>query len=203
MTIYLVRHAQTEANKNGIIQGQMNTEITEEGLEIARKMASSFSNSKVTSIFSSPIKRAFKTAELIGEAAGINKENIITDARLMEIDLAPWVYKKIAGLDQSDLPSSYKTYKSDPTKFAPLYGESLYDVRNRVSEFYKCLVSSSGFDDRIVVVSHSVAIRTLLSFIEGKDIDCIWGYHIPPASISLVIFDGEKSALDKIGLTSL
>lgn len=198
MKIFFVRHAQTIANRDGIIQGQMNTSITEEGLERAKKMAVNFKNINIDAFYSSPIERAMITARFIADASGFKKEKIITNPFLKEINLEPWVYRKISELDYSDTASSYKTYKNNPSLFVPLSGESVYDVRKRMSLVYEQILSVNEKSDIVVVVSHSMAIRTLLTYIEEKDIDSVWEYHILPLSIIEIDYNGKKSKLIKI-----
>ena len=204
MTIYIVRHAQTEANKNGIIQGQMNTEITPEGLAKAKFMAQSFKNKNVDKIFSSPLRRAYITASLIAEETGVDNQTIIVDSKLKEINLEPWIYKRISDLNDNDEPSSYKTYKTKPSEFVPVSGESINDVKQRMVIAYNQIIMSCQSNDTVVIVSHSMAIRTLLSDIENKGIDNVWAYHIPPASITKIIYNVNKgSSIISVGMDRL
>jgi len=68
--IYLVRHGQDQDNSNGILNGQRDTELTEIGFEQAGKLTETIkeSNLEVTKIYSSPLKRAFRTAEIVAKA---------------------------------------------------------------------------------------------------------------------------------------
>ena len=68
--IYLVRHGQDQDNSKGILNGQRDTELTEIGLEQAGKLTETIkeSNLEVTKIYSSPLKRAFRTAEIVAKA---------------------------------------------------------------------------------------------------------------------------------------
>ena len=184
MILYLVRHAQTIANQNSIIQGQSDAMITDEGMKNAGIMAKYFINKQITKIYSSPLGRAYQTACLIADACNIFKENIILDSRLMEIDLKPWVHKRIDDIDKSNNLSSYKTYKTHPAVFRPVSGEDLYDVRLRTSEMYHSIIRNCSSDDNIVIISHAVAIRALLIYLENKSIDCVWSYSIPSASVT-------------------
>lgn len=199
MIVYIVRHAQTEANIHSIIQGQSDTEITVEGMTMAKAMSRYFSDKNITKIYSSPIKRAFITACLIADVCQITVENIALDDRLMEINLKPWAYKKIDDLDSSDSRSSYKTYKFKPSKFQPLSGESLFDVKERMSKTFEWIIQGCCNDDNIVIVSHSVAIRTLLTYFEKKTIDHIWSYNIPPVSVTEVNLSNDGLSVVEIG----
>ncbi len=64
-TLYIVRHGTTEWNAKGLIQGHMDSPLTEEGKEIARNLAKKFKNIKFDKIYSSDLLRAQKTAEII------------------------------------------------------------------------------------------------------------------------------------------
>lgn len=202
MNIYIVRHAQTEANKYAVIQGQSNTEITPEGLACAKKMAKSFSDKQITKIYTSPIKRAHVTAGLIADSCGISPNKIITDERLMEIDLKPWALKRIKELDASDDVSSYKTYKSNPSAFQPHSGENFFDVKSRMVEVFADIVKDCFEDDNIVIVSHSVAIRTLLIGLEEKPIELIWSYDLKPVSVTTVQVSQGEIELVEVGNTN-
>jgi len=64
-TLYLVRHGETEWNKNGIIQGQSDSPMTKEGLKQVEQTAQELKNIHFDAIFSSDLHRAQKTAKTI------------------------------------------------------------------------------------------------------------------------------------------
>lgn len=64
-TFYLVRHGETNWNKNRIIQGQKDTELNERGVEEAIAIAEKFQSVKLDLAFSSDLLRAKRTAEII------------------------------------------------------------------------------------------------------------------------------------------
>ena len=64
-TLYLVRHGETEWNKNGIIQGQLDSPLTNEGLSQVKQTAQELKDIHFDAIFSSDLHRAQKTAEII------------------------------------------------------------------------------------------------------------------------------------------
>ena len=199
MKIYIVRHAKTDANTKKYIQGQQDSAITDEGLVNAKKMAEFFKDVKIDKMFVSPIGRTRRTAELIAEASGFDKSLQRFDDRLMEIDLEPWVYKKIAEIDHSDAPSSYKTYREHPDKFIPLGGEDVYAVQKRTGSAFEDIIAASDSDDVVVIVSHSMAIRSMLTYIENKGVAEVWSYDIPPVSITEVNYDGHNTEVECIG----
>ncbi|MCX6742843.1 MAG: histidine phosphatase family protein [Candidatus Parcubacteria bacterium] len=64
-TLYLVRHGETEWNKNGIIQGQLDSPLTNEGLSQVKQTAQELKDIHFDAIFSSDLHRAQKSAEII------------------------------------------------------------------------------------------------------------------------------------------
>ena len=64
-TLYLVRHGETEWNKNGIIQGQLDSPLTNEGLSQVKQTALELKDIYFDAIFSSDLHRAQKTAEIM------------------------------------------------------------------------------------------------------------------------------------------
>lgn len=67
MNLYIVRHCQTDANKNGVFQGRADMPLNEEGKKQAVELAKKFKNIKIDYILSSPLKRAIETANHISE----------------------------------------------------------------------------------------------------------------------------------------
>jgi probable phosphoglycerate mutase len=70
-TLGLIRHGSTEWNKLGKLQGQLDTELTDEGRAQARLLGMRLQNEAWTGILSSDLSRARETAEIISELSGI------------------------------------------------------------------------------------------------------------------------------------
>ncbi|MEH6890204.1 histidine phosphatase family protein [Bacillus sp. JJ864] len=79
--IYVVRHGQTDLNREGRLQGRAGLSLNEHGVEQAKRLRDKLKNIKFDYVFSSPQERAIQTAEI---ATGIKA---ITDERLDVFDL--------------------------------------------------------------------------------------------------------------------
>ncbi|KYG27160.1 histidine phosphatase family protein [Bacillus gaemokensis] len=79
--IYVIRHGQTDLNKEGRLQGRLGLPLNEYGIEQAERLRDKFKNIKFDYVFSSPQERAIQTAEI---ATGIKA---IIDTRLEVFDL--------------------------------------------------------------------------------------------------------------------
>ena len=83
MKIYLVRHPETIANRDGIVYGWMDYPYTEVGQEMARRIPSYFRGLEIDAVYSSPLGRARRLAEGIGQETG---RSVQTDDRLKEMN---------------------------------------------------------------------------------------------------------------------
>lgn len=198
LNIYLVRHAQTEANKQHILQGQTDTAITDNGYIHTKKTADFFKDKDISAIYSSPLGRTAQTSEMICDAIGMGKDKIIFLDELMEIDLKPWVNKPINEISANETISGYIVYRKNPLAFQASEGENFIDVQNRVVRAYNYIINNNT-NANIVIVSHSVAIRTLLLYLENKNFDQVWSYSVNPASVSKITNSNGKSKIEFIG----
>ena len=82
MKLYIIRHGETYWNIEGRLQGRTDIELTPSGISIADRSSQGMKNIRFDYIFSSPLKRAYKTAEIIRRDRSIP---IITDNRLIEV----------------------------------------------------------------------------------------------------------------------
>ncbi len=85
--IYIIRHAKSIANENGLFGGITDYELSKEGLKQAENLSLRLKNYEIDSIYSSPLKRAIQTIK--PTAIMKNKEVIIIDD-LREINVGTW-----------------------------------------------------------------------------------------------------------------
>lgn len=120
--IYFVRHGQTDWNKELKIQGQHDIELNEQGIEEAEQLAEKLSEVSFDVAFSSPLKRALKTAEAVYHG------KIIADIRLAERQFGSLEGKR---LDDD----TFKRLWSLTEEFDLPGTENLKDVFSRVESF--------------------------------------------------------------------
>ena len=83
LTVYLVRHGETEWNRDGRCQGVTDIALTEKGIQQAEALGQVFSEKQISCILSSPLQRAHDTAARIAQPHGLAIE---TAAALQEWD---------------------------------------------------------------------------------------------------------------------
>jgi probable phosphoglycerate mutase len=147
MILYLVRHGETTKNKYGLVQGQTECDLSNKGIEDAKKLVPLVKDIKVDVVISSPLKRALDTAKIITEG----KYPINTDDRIIERD---WGLCEGASIDEVDTVKCWNFYENtDDNKI-----EKVQDLMNRISEFIEDIKEKYS-DKKVLVVSHSAVLR--------------------------------------------
>ena len=174
--LFLIRHGETNWNKEGKIQGISDIELNENGIRQAVKTAEILANYNWDFIYSSPLKRASKTARIISEATGVS--GIRKAKELIEFN-----FGKTEGMDILSRKEKY------PDRALIPEAESIEDFRFRIR---KCLSSISNRHEskRIIIVSHACLIMEALDIfsygvINGRKI------RLKNLSISLLTHDFE------------
>ena len=159
--LYLVRHGETDFNKQGIVQGRgVDSPLNETGLAQAAALAKRFVANPVDAIYSSPLQRALQTAQSVAQQIGINE--IPTDPGLEEMS-----WGVFEGQPQSEeLSSAFEEMKqrwhNGEHDYAVEKGETLRQVQTRgVAAIDRILEQSSG--KRVLVVAHGRFLRILLA----------------------------------------
>lgn len=166
-TINYYRHGETVWNKEGRLQGWLNSELTTKGIEQAMSV-----NWNPQIVFSSDLKRAVLTARLMFPDHTIHKND-----RLREINLGHWQGSYIKDLQQDE---QYYCYLNTPHLFLNTTQESFEDVTERMLVFHEYLLQLPY--ERIAVVSHGVAIACLITALHKQPYNQLWGYMLNGAT---------------------
>ena len=174
MKLYFIRHGQTDWNIVKRLQGATDIPLNENGEELARKTGEGMKNIPFDLIYTSPLKRAYRTAELV---RGDRDIPIILEERLREICFGDYegLISKSEGYSIPDLEFSNFFKKPESYKIPP-NGEALESLLKRTGEFLEELKSKDELQDKTILISsHGAAVRALLSNIEKCDIAHFWG----------------------------
>lgn len=152
----LVRHGQTDWNRQEIIQGREDNPLNALGRRQAEESAAFLSQEEWDVIVASPLSRAVDTASYIAEACGIGSESIVQDERFIEREFGDASGKPVKGI--------YEAVQADDQERIPGL-ESEDEMRARVLEGMQHLVDTHP-GRRIIVVCHSHAIKAALSAVD-------------------------------------
>lgn len=165
-TIYLVRHCEAMGNINRIFQGHTDEEISDNGLLQLEKLAERFRDIHLDALYSSPLKRAYRTAEAVNR---YHQLPIHTDERLIEINGGHWEEKPWEALPEL-YPDEWAAWSCRPWSFAPQNGEPMRAVYARMAEVLSAIAEDHP-GETVGVASHGCAIRNALCWASGRPIE--------------------------------
>jgi broad specificity phosphatase PhoE len=184
LKIYLIRHGETDFNKQGKEWGQpAETSLNEIGIKQSEKLAQKIKDIKFNKLFSSDLKRSLQTTGIVSKAVGIP---IIKDKRLREYDPGEadpssekWIeeYKRLLNLGMS---------KYD---IRPFGGENIWDLIKRVKSFLDDLEKDKG---TIAIISHSGVNSTLINLSQGREKDHFLNIKQDSTCINVLNFENMK-----------
>ncbi len=177
MELYMVRHGQTDWNKNRLLQGRSDTVLNEKGRNDARKLREELVDIPFTKIYTSPLKRAYETACLATTGRDIP---LTEEERITEISFGEYEGLSYRG-EGSNVPDpQFHNFFDAPHLYqAPPGGESIGQLLARTGEFLNECCSVEAEDAVILISTHGAAMSALLSHIEGRSLKSFWGKGVP------------------------
>ena len=159
-TILLARHGETDWNRENRFQGHADPPLNETGRAQAAELAAALANEPLAAVYSSPLRRAFETAQIVGAPHGL--EPVPVDA-LREVDVGSW-----QGLTRAEIEERF------PEQFARWLdyeqgwddGESYDEMGQRVlAALLELAATHEG--ERILAVSHGGPVRAAYAVADG------------------------------------
>lgn len=187
MKLFILRHGTTDWNARRRIQGSTDIPLDEKGEEIARMTGEALLRQGVRfdTVFSSPLIRAVRTAELVSPGSVIH-----TDPRLRELRFGPFEGRSVPELTQEE-HCPFRYFHSHPEKYdeavlpletnEPEKGyESLSSLLHRAGDFMKSVIeplAAKAPEETCVLISgHGALNRALIMYIHGStDMKGFWG----------------------------
>lgn len=168
MKLYIIRHGETDWNKEGKPQGQTDIELNEHGLSLAELTSDGLKDVSIDYIFSSPLKRAYKTAEILRRDRNIE---IVCDERLKEVSFGP--------MEGSTKPEpELKNFFNDPEAYrAPKGAESFEDLICRTNDFLKEKIYPLAKENpkaTVLISGHGAMNKALMLNLKRLSLKDIW-----------------------------
>jgi probable phosphoglycerate mutase len=183
MRILLARHGETAWNAEGRYQGQEDIALSPVGEAQARALGERLRDVRIDRAVASPLKRAFRTAELaLGEA---RHDLLSADPGLMEIAHGDWeglLASEIRARDGERLHA----WRHTPHEVLMPQGESLQHVLDRAWPALRHATDGLREDDTLLVVAHDAVNRVLLCRILGIPLAKLWGFRQAPTTLNLL-----------------
>jgi broad specificity phosphatase PhoE len=183
----LVRHGKTLSNAGKIYAGRSPEPLTEDGAGEAEELGRKLRHLPVGAVYSSPVRRAVQTAEIIAAPQGLP---VTIEPSLTEILLGPW---KGLSEDQveKEYPEEYAMWQTSPSQVKIADRETLKEVQARAIDAIGRILAG-GEKGEILAVTHVAVIRCLTLHFHGRDLDDYKKIAVPNLSIHTLKFDGNS-----------
>ena len=188
MNVYLLRHGETAANKEGRIQGRIDIPLNDYGIELAEVTRDGIQKEGIRfdKIYSSPLIRAVQTATIV--RGDREPHQIILDDRIMEMAFGKGESLFIKDIKEKPEHVNLKNCFSAPSKYIAKDGaESYEEILARAKDFLENEIKPlEGTCKNVLAVCHGAMIRALLLNVNGWDIDRYWEIHQPNCCMNLL-----------------
>ncbi len=186
MKIYLIRHGETDWNLQGRFQGREDIPLNETGILQARRCGLALQGEEFKAIITSPLCRAKKTAEIIGEY--INLPRVIVEEGITERD-----FSKVSGMTPKEREAFYASGEVDDKEPWELLCNRMIANLHKYAEQYS--------NSNIIMVSHGASINSVLSALSsgrtgtGKII-------LKNTCINIIYYEAGKLRLGQYNMTA-
>ena len=200
--IILVRHGETDWNKQGRFQGQIDIPLNQNGKFQAKAASKFLKNNTIQKAFSSSLSRPKETAQIIlNEHPGV--EISLKDS-LKEISHGEWEGKLESEIS-SDWPDLLKTWKTSPEKVQMPDGENITEVSIRSISGWNEICKDLKNEETALVVAHDAVNKTILCHLLGLMPSKIWMIKQGNGGITVIDLseeEGQPAQITCLNITS-
>jgi probable phosphoglycerate mutase len=191
-TIVLVRHGETDWNRENRFQGHADTQLNDAGREQARSLARDLEHERFHFVYSSPLLRAYETALILAASLDLEVE---TADELMEVDVGSW-----SGLTRTDIEARFPDGFNRWLEYGHGWddGESYEELGARVVSGLVRIAAAHPLGN-VLAVTHGGPIRSALAAAAGVPFDeARRSIHVVAncAVVRLAVQDGELEQVD-------
>jgi probable phosphoglycerate mutase len=158
----IIRHARTQWNDLGRIQGQDDSPLTPDGVLAAREWANSLAGYGFQALYASPLGRAMHTARLLGQTMGLHP---VAESGLKEQAFGEWTGRLVSELRGT---GQLGPQEALGWAFSPPGGEDRCSVLTRAWNSLTAIAARHP-GQSVLVVTHEGVIRAVLYALMGRD----------------------------------
>jgi broad specificity phosphatase PhoE len=194
--LILARHGETAWNVEEVFRGQIDLELNQTGIRQAELLAEYLSGQKIEAVYSSPLKRALKTAEAVAHRHQLEVE---VSPGLIDGNFGQW-----QGLSLREVKEKYKKlyqqWAESPQLIKIPSGESLDVVRERALKVVNGVTAKHT--GTVVLVSHRVVIKVLVCALLGLDNSHFWNIKQDVGGTTFFNYENGRFVLTRHNDTS-
>lgn len=179
MNIYLIRHT-TPKVEQGTCYGQTDLDVEENFEQEVQLISRYIPDFNQIKYYSSPLKRCLKLAEKL------NKDNLVVDARLKELNFGDWEMKKWQEIEENEFTNWRRNFIQQPTP----NGEAHIHLHHRATEFWKELTEKTY--TQVGIVTHYGILQALLAHLLHIPLEKSFRLDLAYGAVIRVILQGEN-----------
>ena len=165
--LYLFRHGETDWNKEGRIQCCIDIELNENGLKQAKINAKNLKDKGIEHVYASPLKRAYKTGEILADEIGAGIEIVEDLKELIGGDCEGLTRQQIIERIGEENYELFAHSRQENMDFGYPNGETKREVRNRITKAIENICKTTPYNT-IAIASHGFVLR---EFIRNTDFE--------------------------------
>jgi len=181
--LLLVRHGETEWNRQGRFQGQIDVPLNDNGRVQASQAAEFLKSVQIDSAVSSSMSRPKETAEIILKSHPEVELKLRDDLR--EISHGLWEGKFEVEIEH-DYPGLLHQWQQKPETVQMPEGENLQQVWDRAVVGWNAIVEAAQPGDTILVVAHDAINKVILCYVAGLTPAAFWNFKQGNGAVSVI-----------------
>jgi broad specificity phosphatase PhoE len=197
MRVILIRHGETDWNKKKIFRGRIDVKLNDNGIRQAGIICDILGEVEIDAFYTSPLSRAQETSKIIASCHGKDVQAL---DEFTDIHFGDW-----QGLTRKDVmkryPDIYRVWENRPDKAKIPGAETLTDVRKRITNGFKKLLSIDH-DGTVAVVSHGLTNKVALCMVLGLDNSHFWKVKQDNGAVNIFEYTGHGTKLFLMNDTS-
>jgi len=197
LRVFVIRHGETTWVRERRFAGSRDVPLTDVGRRQCAAVARALAGTGIAAIYASPLERARASAELIAEPYRLP---VRIAPAFAEMAFGAW-----EGLTRDDIrarfPEAWEQWRSTPHLCAPLGGETIAKVGERVAAGVAELRQAHA-DQAIVLVSHSIVMRVMVLNALGLALDRLWTVDAAPGGITELEYEPDWATVHRMNTVS-
>ncbi|NJK33553.1 MAG: histidine phosphatase family protein [Oscillatoriales cyanobacterium SM2_2_1] len=193
--LYLLRHGETTHSQTGGYCGDLDPDLTAEGMLMAEAFATAYQQFPWQAVYTSPMRRTLATAAPLCRA--IAQEPIRREG-LRELRYGAWEGQTQAHV-REHYADDYQKWLTEPAWNPPTDGETAVQIANRAMAVI-AEIEATYTDGSVLVISHKATIRIMLCSLLGIDLGRYRDrLDLPTCALSVLRFEKYGPMLQRLG----
>ena len=196
-TLLIVRHAETEWNAVGRIQGHTDIGLSEKGAEQARSLGSRLAGLSIDAAYSSDLKRTSETAKI-----ALGGRDIVLNETPMLREYHKGAFEGLTLPEiKAQFPEEYPRYLEKNLDYAPKGGESTREVSARMAQIIG-QIKADHLNETVLLVSHGGVLRAAMVSLLGMPLEGNWSFVFGNCGLTTVDTFEDNAVLRHFNDTS-